>query len=466
MKFFHSVRWRLQIWHSLLLVLALAGFGFTAWELQRENQLSRVDRELEQRMGIIEGAMRPDKADASQTPSGKLRLSPREQSLFDGMPGQVFYYVIWLPDGRQWGVSDPAPAGVPRPDQMPGPPVFRSRGVFRECFHDTPNGECVLVGRDIGDEVAGIRSTAWLLAGAGGAVLVFGLAGGWWIAARALQPIAQISATAKKISGGDLGQRIPPADSESELGRLSSDLNHTFARLQAAFARQSQFTADASHELRTPVAVILTQTQTALSRERSAAEYRDCIEACQRSARRMRGLIESMLLLARFDSNEKTEDRECCDLARIAKESIELLKPLAYEKSVVFAVDAMPAHCSGNAVQLAQAVSNIVSNAIQYNRPGGSVRVTVRPEGDKVVLSVSDSGHGIPPGDLPHIFERFYRADKARTNTRGHSGLGLAITKAIIEGHGGAIDVVSEPDTGTTFTVRLPLDMKPPRDIT
>jgi signal transduction histidine kinase len=334
MRFFHSVRWRLQLWHGLLLVLALAGFGFTAWELQRENQLSRVDRELEQRMGIIEGAMRPGKADAGPPQPGKLRLSPREQSLFDGLPGQVFYYVIWLRDGQQWGISEAAPAGVQRPDKMPGPPVFRSRGVFRECFHDTPDGECVLVGRNIGDEVAGIRSTAWLLAGAGVAVLVLGLACGWWIAARALRPIAQISATAKKISAGDLGQRIPPADSESELGRLSGDLNHTFARLQAAFARQEQFTADAAHELRTPVAVVLTQTQSALARERPAAEYRESLAACQRAAQRMRGLIESLLMLARFDSLETPEALENCDLSRIATESVSLLKPLADENNV------------------------------------------------------------------------------------------------------------------------------------
>ena len=360
MKFFHSIRWRLQLWHGLLLVLALAGFGLTAWELQRANQMGRIDRELEQRMGIIEGTMRPANAPPGERPPppGKMRLQPREQDLFNGLPGQRFYYIIWLADGRKGNVSESAPANVPRPERMPGPPAFRSRGPYRECFHDTPDGACVMVGRDITDEAAGIRRTAWLLSGAGGAVLLLGLAGGWWIAARSLRPMADIRATAEKISGGDLSQRIRTTDSESELGRLSLDLNHTFARLEAAFARQAQFTADASHELRTPVAVVLTQTQSALARERPAADYRESLAACQRAAQRMRGLIESLLVLARFDSNEPAEAFEPCDLSRIAADSVELLEPLANEKNVSLALDVSPARCLGVLQNRARAVGS------------------------------------------------------------------------------------------------------------
>src|SRR5204863_3265733 len=137
-----------------------------------------------------------------------------------------------------------------------------------------------------------------------------GLAGGWWIATRAIQPIADISATATKIAAGDLSQRISAADAENELGRLASVLNSTFARLEAAFAQQARFTADASHELRTPVSVILTQTQTALSRPRTEAEYREALEACQRAAQRMRKLTNSLLELARLDAGQDTVKAE------------------------------------------------------------------------------------------------------------------------------------------------------------
>jgi len=451
MKFFHSIRWRMQLWHGLLLALVLAGFGFTAWRLQRENQMGRVDRELEQRMGLVEESLRP----RNTTGPDAMWWSSREQKLFDGMPGQTFYYAVWQRDGERGNVSASAPSGIPRPERVPGPPVFRPRGNFRECFHDTPSGDCVLVGRDIGDELAGLRHTGWLLAGSGGAVFLLGLAGGWWIGARALRPIAEISATAAKISDGDLAQRIRTTDSESELGQLARDLNNTFARLQAAFARQAQFTADASHELRTPVAVVLAQTQSALARERPAAEYRESLAACGRAAQRMRGLIESLLMLARFDSDETPEAHERCDLSGIAAESVALLKPLADEKCVGISVETTQAYFRGNAGQLAQAIGNIVGNAICYNRPGGSVRVTVRPEAGGAVLTVTDTGQGIAPGDLPHIFERFYRAEKSRSEGREHSGLGLAITKAIVEKHGGTISVASEPGSGTTFRVRF-----------
>ena len=313
----------------------------------------------------------------------------------------------------------------------------------------------MLVGRDIREELAGVRRTAWLLAGSGGTVFLLGLLGGWWIAAGALRPIAEISATAAKISSGDLGQRICAADGESELGQLARDLNNTFSRLQAAFARQAQFTADASHELRTPVSVVLTQTQFALARERPAAEYRDSLEVCQRAAQRMRGMIESLLMLARFDSNETPEALDLCDLSRIAIESVELLQPLANEKKVALSVDGTQVECLGNAGQLVQAVSNIVSNAIYYNRPGGNVRVKVHSESNFAILTVTDTGQGIPPESVGHIFERFYRAEKSRSGGRMHSGLGLAITKAIVDRHQGTIHATSEPGTGTTFIVRL-----------
>ena len=455
MKFFHSIRWRLQLWHGLLLALVLAGFGFTAWQLQQANQMNRTDHELEQRMGLVEASLLPRNGPGSPPPPDKPRWTAREQNLFDGMPGQEYYYAIWQRDGRQSAASASAPSGIPQPERIPGPPVFRSRGNFRESFHDTPAGECVLVGRDIGEEFVGSRRTAWLLAGSGGAVFLLGLAGGWWIAFRSLRPIAEISATAEKISRGDLSQRIRTTESESELGRLSLDLNQTFSRLDAAFARQAQFTADASHELRTPVTVILTQTQSALARERPSDEYRESLAACQRAARRMRGMIESLLVLARFDASEAPEALEHFDLARIVTDSVALLIPLADEKNVRVSVEADSVPFSGDAGQLAQAVSNIVGNAIHYNRPGGSVSVMVRPESDGAVLTVVDTGQGIAAGDLPHIFERFYRAEKSRSSGQEHSGLGLAITKAIIEKHGGLIDVASEPDAGTTFTVRL-----------
>lgn len=508
MKFLQSIRWRLQLWHGLLLALVLTGFGLLAWQLQWRNQLGRIDRELDQRVSALAGVMRRGDGQSRPPRPGRpmldrllqgdslrdgppqdeslqdgplrdrpsmdrppredrpgfenlppqaleFRLSQRELNLFDVEAGHAFYYILWHSGGREISRSTSAPPGVPRPERIEGPRDSRLRGTLRESHQFLPRGECILVGRDIGWELAEMHWFAWLLVAGGGLVLLLGLTGGWWVSTRALRPIADISAAAVKISTGDLTQRIHTTDTSSELGELAGVLNETFARLQASFARQAQFTADASHELRTPVSVVLMQTQSALTRERPAAEYRESLEACQRAAQRMRRLTESLLTLARLDSGEAAATRESCELDHVVREAVESMQPPAKEKGLGLTAELTPVRCKGNAEQLAQVVNNLVSNAIYYNRPGGSVKVRVASEPDAAVLSVSDTGQGIAPGDLPHIFERFYRADKARSNAAGRTGLGLAITKAIVETHGGTLQVTSELGRGSTFTVRL-----------
>jgi len=314
----------------------------------------------------------------------------------------------------------------------------------------------VLVGRDVGEDLAAVRRFAWLLLGTGGAVFLLGLGGGWWVSTRALRPISEISATAARIAGGDLTQRIRTADTSSELGALAAVLNDTFARLHAGFTRQAQFTADASHELRTPVAVVLTHSQSALARERTPDEYRESLAACQRAAQRMRGLTDSLLTLARIDSGDLADARMPCDLSQIAGGAIDLLRPLAEAAHVTLNLELQPARCQAHVGQLEQVVTNLVSNAIHYNRAGGSVEIRTAAEPAFAVLSVQDTGEGIAPDDLPHVFERFYRADKARARSAGRAGLGLAITKAIVEAQHGTIQVFSALGAGSTFTVRLP----------
>jgi heavy metal sensor kinase len=295
------------------------------------------------------------------------------------------------------------------------------------------------------------------LAGIGGIILFFGLAGGWWIVSRSLRPVVAISSAAVKISAGDLSQRINVAEAESELGQLAAVLNSTFARLEAAFAQQQQFTSDAAHELRTPVSVMLTQTQTALNRERTAPEYRETVETCQRAAQRMRRLIESLLALARLDAGQEVLKRLRFDFAKTISDCAEMVKPMAEERGVKIISELSALEITGDSERLAQVVTNLLTNAIQYNLPDGEVRVKLEPQDGLAVLTVSDTGAGISAEDLPRVFERFYRADKSRST--GGNGLGLAISKAVVEAHGGTIEVASEENAGTTFTVRLPINL-------
>jgi heavy metal sensor kinase len=271
-----------------------------------------------------------------------------------------------------------------------------------------------------------------------------------------LRPIAEISRAAQEIAAGDLANRINATETESELGQLATVLNSTFARLDAAFAQQKQFTSDAAHELRTPVSVILTQTQSTLNKERSAAEYRETLEACQRAAQRMKRLIESLLQLARLDAGQENLKREALDLAHIASDCIELVRPLAEARRMTLHTDFQRAACRGDGDRLALVVTNLLTNAIHYGSEGGAVRIATRNGKDSVMLSVADNGPGIATEHLPHLFERFYRADAARTSAQGRNGLGLAISKGIVEAHGGALEVSSAPGEGATFTMRLP----------
>jgi two-component system, OmpR family, sensor kinase len=523
----NSIKWRLQLWYGLILVVVLAGFGITAFELERGRLMRRIDEQLQQRAGVIANALRPSPGQGRNregrppiefepilsgmdtddipprrpppvrpTPDdpgadflGRPLPSPKDfhmpqlpGALFDESDTNGFYYVVWSrwsSEGKELARSANAPAeagfsrgdgpsfrvrqqsvnsisadlsqfGPRRPQRNPA----ESLGNLREAAHFLPSGEMVIVGRSIEPELRELRMTALWLTAVGGAVLLIGLAGGWWIVTRAMRPVQDISTAATKIAAGDLSQRINVANTENELGQLAGVLNSTFSRLDAAFTQQQQFTSDVAHELRTPVTVMLTQAQTTLNRERNATEYRETIESCQRAAQRMRRLIESLMELTRLDAGQEKLKRMSFDLSRVAREGVELVRPLAEERGVRLHTDLRDTSCVGDSEHLAQVITNLLSNAVSYNKPDGEVRVTAQQQDGLAVLTVTDTGIGISAEDLPHVFDRFYRADKSRSS--GHAGLGLAICKAIVEAHGGTIEVSSELNAGTTFTVRLP----------
>ena len=399
-------------------------------------------------------------------------MPPEDAHFFDANDSNNFYYAInSLRDHKQIASSTNVPNppfnisiatesvesanAFSEPPAKLTAPTVRTIGNYREIDHLLPSGDIIYVGCSIVPELTELHHTALKLAGVGIIILFLGLAGGWWLVVRAIRPIADISATAVKISAGDMSQRINVAEAESELGQLASVLNATFARLEAAFAQQQQFTADAAHELRTPVSVMLTQTQTALNRERSAAEYRETLEVCQRATQRMRKLIESLLELARLDAGQEQMKRMKFDLSQTAWDCVELVRPLAAERGVKIHCDLPAVDGYGDAERLSQVITNLLANAVQHNKANGEVRISAKLQGSMILLAVSDTGPGIASADLPHVFERFYRADQSRSS--GQAGLGLAISRAIVQAHGGTIEVLSKPGAGTTFTVVLPV---------
>jgi two-component system, OmpR family, sensor kinase len=490
MKLFKSIKWRLQIWYGLILVVVLAALGYTACSLQRNLLFNQIDGELQRRFSVLANALHPhppghgprpfDRPPPDGMPDdfpppdrgpGEFQLPPQDAALFDPNDPHHFYFLILGRDGREIGSSTNYFSGAftsvdstrllkyqnAPPDLSPNrPSVPPTSDPDQERFVSRvlPSGENIYVGCTIAPELGELRKTEFWLVAAGMIILLFGLSGGWLISSRAIRPVENISATAVKISAGDLSQRISVAETESELGSLAAVLNSTFARLESAFAQQKQFASDAAHELRTPVAVILTQTQAALAREREAKDYKQTVEACHRAAQRMRKLISALLQLARLDAGQEPLKRLPFDLSKTITECIELVRPLAYEREIRMSIDTTPLEITGDAEKLSLVVTNLLTNAIQYNHDGGEVKVTTRREGNMAVLMVSDTGRGISAEDMPRVFERFYRADSSRSS--GNAGLGLAISKAIVSAHGGTIDVANEEHAGAVFTVRLP----------
>jgi heavy metal sensor kinase len=426
---------------------------------------------------------------------GEVEISSSLAQRFGDGPAGTFYYVIWnsarsvLKTSRP-GIEVPYPeSALPAGDVVPpastkdataktaksatvtempppGPhphlpwlesPKVRQRDEFCEAFVPGPFGTRLLVGRSIRPDQAALRRLALLLTVIGAVVLVIGLAGGWMLSLRAVRPILAITMAAQEISVSNLSRRIDASGTQSELGTLAAVLNDAFARLEAAFQRQVRFTADASHELRTPLAVIHTNVQLALSRERSAEEYRKTLETCLRASNRMKNLVDSLLLLARADAGRLVLQRSTTDVGNVVAECIAMVVPLAEQKRVSVESDLQSVQVSVDSSRIAQVVINLLTNAIRYNREGGRVQVSAATNCQHAVLVIADTGIGIAPEGLPHVFERFYRANPARSRDDGGSGLGLAICKTIVEAHGGTIAAHSAAGSGATFTVRLPL---------
>lgn len=375
-------------------------------------------------------------------------------------PAGPAYFAIWRTDGEILKTSTPAPqislAELPD-DLIDGEFVFERRRGVREVVLGGPELTLILVGRPIGREIHELNSLAAQLAIIGVLVTAAGIVGGAVIARHVVRPLEEISATAAAISVANLSQRIDPTTFDCELQGLAGTLNETFARLEAAFERQSRFTADASHELRTPLAVLSSHLEFALSRKSLDSDQRESLEACQRACRRMRSLVDALLLLARADAGSLAAVRQSCDLASIVEECVDMLRPLAAEKRVEVVLEADVCEIDGDPALAAQLVMNLAGNAIHYNRPDGRVTVSVRSEGADAVLVIEDTGPGIPWEDQPHLFERFYRVDQARSREDGGNGLGLSIAKSIVDAHGGKISFSSQPGKGSRFEVRLPL---------
>jgi two-component system, OmpR family, sensor kinase len=445
-----SLRTRILLWHGLLLACVLAAFGITAQRLQWEGELMRLDRGLEEPLSILHRSLHHQGA-RDGNPPGPRSTAPDAYEL------PQFEHGVWNRTGRMLTHSAKIPAMMPTPatkDAVPFVIQTRSREGMREAYLITPPGECFLAAVSMENELQSASRLGWWLLVLGMGVLAAGLLVDAWILKRAIRPVEEIIGAAERISRGKLSTRIETRANSVELARLTKVLNETFASLDRAFTQQARFSADVAHELRTPVSVLIAEAQSALERERGSQEYRETISTTLRSARRMSGLIESLLDLAQIESGADLS-RSACNLAVLSSEVLETLRGMAEAQSVVLHAKLEKAVCEANAAQMAQVVANLLINAIQHNERGGEVRLETGLEEERAFLRVQNTGPGIPAEDLPHVFERFYRTDTSRSRKTGGVGLGLAICKAIRDAHGAELTVTNTPGL-TCFTLRMP----------
>ncbi len=290
-------------------------------------------------------------------------------------------------------------------------------------------------------------------------VLFVCAAGSYWLAARSFAPIQRLAETARKIKAGDLHQRVPLPPVHDEVQYLAVTLNEMLDSLDQSFSRQRRFVADASHELRTPVAAIRSKTDLALLQARTQQEYITVLQGINTEAERLGHLISDLLALARGDEGQTVFDCEPVRLDLLVEAVAANAEPLAALHGVTLEVQTRgPITMVGDEARLIQVIMNLVDNAICYTNPGGSVALVVGAGHAQAHVAVRDSGIGIAPEHLPHIFERFYRVDAARTRiAASSSGLGLSIVEWVVRAHGGSVAVESRVGQGSCFTVTLPL---------
>lgn len=281
---------------------------------------------------------------------------------------------------------------------------------------------------------------------------------GYLLTRRAFAPVRQITQTAREIGeGGDLSRRIGLTGRKDEIHTLAAEFDAMFARLEQAFDREKQFTDDASHELRTPTAVILSQSEYALENTQPQGETRAALESIHTQAARMAALLSQLLMLARADKGRQVVQREPVDLSELVEMVAETEAEQAEARNITVQTELEPGvMVQGDETLLMRLLINLTENAIRYGRPGGQVKLTLRRQDGEAVGTVEDDGIGIAPEDLDKIWQRFWQADPARSG--GGAGLGLSMVRWIAQAHGGRVTVQSEPGKGSIFTFFLPCE--------
>jgi two-component system OmpR family sensor kinase len=466
----HGVRFRLTVWYAaslsvVLLALAALLYGVVHYQLSRHH----------------DGALRDVAAAVSRVLSEQedcVHLTESQRSRLDQIGHTVLFHEV-SGEGRVFYRSPDSAGLTAAIDKQGGDPLSSTAGWFetlpaaRGTLRQYSLPYLSLAGRrglihvvheigDIDQPLASVRLA--LLVAAPLAVLLSAL-GGYWLAGRALAPVDQVTRMAREIEAGSLSRRLPAPRADDEIGRLVGTLNQMIARLESSFEAMKRFTADASHELRSPLANMRGAIDVVLGRPREEEEYRRVLSSLGEDVDRLRSIVEDLLVLARADAGRIRLERAPLRLDVLAAEVVESFVPAASARGVsISAEQGPPVLVIGDERWLRQLVANLVGNAVKFSSAGAAAQtpaavvVEVATAGGEASLRVADTGPGIPEEAFGHIFERFYRADAARAYQGVDGcGLGLAIAAWIAEAQGGKIAARNRPEGGSVFSVTFPL---------
>jgi two-component system OmpR family sensor kinase len=454
---------RLTLWYVTLFAVIVAAWSVLVVVVVRADLYSNLDRSLSLRAAQIA----QDFKDADESDFPDIIAAP-----FSGVPGPEAIAQLLSPAGVVLQYSGDAvasrtvaPSSLVRKAAASDAAQSKVtiRGVsYRLLVVRVPSrNELILVGAQTNATDESIRLLILIMLVSGPLVVLAAAAGGWVLARRALQPVDSMTSAAAGIGIDRLGDRVPVPPGKDELSRLAATLNTMLGRLEDGVEAKRRLIADASHELQTPLAVMRTELDVSLASPSLSPEAVEVLESTREETDRMTRIVRNLLTLARADEGTLQLLRARVDLRDVAQQAADSLEVLAREQGVGITVSGEPAIVDADAEFLRIVLVNLIENAIKYSGEGAQVTIGSCVRDENGIVSVSDTGPGIPVRAQRLVFDRFYRLDRSRSKENGGSGLGLAISQEIVEAHGGAIELASEPGHGSTFTVSLPLARQP-----
>jgi heavy metal sensor kinase len=447
-----SIKFRLTIWYILTVGVLLVVFGTISYYLLSKNLYRNLDDTLKSRVLELKGSIRfeGDRILLDQNIDEIVLIYNANGKLMNQLGANVDYSNIGRAVrrallGTSFFVSSETADGVDV--RFYAVPINR----------DSQTRLALIVGKVANDVLNVLAIFRIVILNSSIFLIVLTGLGGWFLAGQTLKPVDRITDIARGIGESDLSRRIDIV-SDDELGRLAATLNGMISRLEEAFLKERRFVADASHELRTPLAVLQAETSLALEKPRDQEAYRASLETVSQEVAYMADMVGKLLILARSDAGRELLNVQEVDVAGVLAELVQDVEALAQDRGLTLHFGPLDSVVvNGDRVRLRQLFLNILDNALRYTPSGGTVSGSVLKQDGRAVITIGDTGTGIAAEHLPFIFDRFYRADRVRTDGEGGTGLGLSIATSIAKMHGGTIEVESRVGEGTTFRIVLPL---------